>query len=173
MIRWANGNDQEPAPQTKKASSSEEVRASALRLSSQMALSLRLQLRTTEFMLLLSIYYRRSMGDPLFETKEPLVGLTSLPCSDYGYLNDSIRGRTFMLSKTMATPLERLNLVHGYSRRTVTSKEWHRPTRNLNPRAEGGRSTPFQYIPGNRMPKPGLLLVSPGPLPNGVPGKGV
>ena len=42
MIRWANGNDQEPAPQTKKASSSEEVRASALRLSSQMALSLRL-----------------------------------------------------------------------------------------------------------------------------------
>ena len=85
MIRWANGNDQEPAPQTKKASSSEEVRASALRLSSQMALSLRLQLRTTEFMLLLSIYYRRSMGDPLFETKEPLVGLTSLPCSDYGY----------------------------------------------------------------------------------------
>ena len=46
MIRWANGNDQEPAPQTKKASSSEEVRASALRLSSQMALSLRLQLES-------------------------------------------------------------------------------------------------------------------------------
>ena len=49
MIRWANGHDLEPAPQTKKASSSEEVRASALRLSSQMALSLRLQLRPPFF----------------------------------------------------------------------------------------------------------------------------